>query len=67
MFLKSAPLNKRQADVFFINENIHVSHMLLNPQHLGGILSGLTLYRLPFDTLSEYPEPWRQQKRGSLS
>ena len=40
---------------------------LLHPQHLGGIWSVLTPYRLPFDTLSEYPEPWLQQKRGSLS
>ena len=30
---------------------------LLHPQHLDGILTGLTPYRLPLDTLSEYPEP----------
>ena len=40
---------------------------LLHPKHFGGIWSGLTPYRLPFDTLSEYPEPWLQQTRGSLS
>ena len=40
---------------------------LLYPQHLGGIWSGLMPYRLPFDTPSEYPEPWLQQTRGSLS
>ena len=34
-----------------------VSHRLLHPQHLDGIWSGLTPYRLPLDTLSEYPEP----------
>ena len=54
-------LNTRRADVFFlINESIYVSYRLLHPQHLGGILSRLTLYRLSFDTLSEYPEPWLQ-------
>ena len=31
---------------------------LLHPQHLNGILTGLTLYRVPLDPLSEYPEPW---------
>ena len=30
---------------------------LLKPQHLYGIWSGLTPYRLLLDTLSEYPEP----------
>ena len=30
---------------------------VLKPQHLCGIWSGLTPYRLPLDTLSEYPEP----------
>ena len=40
---------------------------LLHPQHLGGIWSGLMPYRMPFDTLIEYPEPWLQQTRGSLS
>ena len=30
---------------------------LLKPQHLYGISSGLTPYRLPLDTLGEYPEP----------
>ena len=30
---------------------------LLKPQHLYGIWSGLTPYKLPLDTLSEYPEP----------
>ena len=29
---------------------------MLNPQHLYGIWLGLTPYRLPLDTLSEYPE-----------
>ena len=40
---------------------------LLHPQHLGGIWSSLMPYRLPFDTLSKYLEPWLQQTRGSLS
>ena len=40
---------------------------LLHPQHLGGIWCGLMPYRMPFDTLIEYPEPWLQQTRGSLS
>ena len=40
---------------------------LLHPQHLGGIWAGLMPYRMPFDTLIEYPEPWLQQTRGSLS
>ena len=40
---------------------------LLHLQHLGGIWSGLMPYRLPFDTLSGYPEPWLQQTSGSLS
>ena len=31
---------------------------LLDPQHLDWILTGLTLYRVPLDPLSEYPEPW---------
>ena len=35
------------------NKNIS----LLKIQHLYGIWSGLTPYRLPLDTLSEYPEP----------
>ena len=30
---------------------------LLKPQHLYRFWSGLTPYRLPLDTLSEYPEP----------
>ena len=34
---------------------------------IGGIWLGLTPYRLPIDTLSEYPEPWFQQTRGILS
>ena len=38
---------------------------LLHPQHLDGIWSGLKPYRLPFDTLSEYPEPWLQETWGS--
>ena len=38
---------------------------LLHPQHLCGIWSDLTPYRLPFDTHSEYPEPRLQQTRGS--
>ena len=51
-------------------ENKHIlreSTRLLHPQHLGGVWSGLMPYRLPFDTLSEYPEPWLQQTRESLS
>ena len=40
---------------------------LLHLQHLGGIWSGLMPYSMPFSPLSEYPEPWLQQKRGSLS
>ena len=31
---------------------------LLHPQHQDGIFTGLTLYRVPLDHLSEYPEPW---------
>ena len=31
---------------------------LLHPQHLSGIWSCLMLYRLPFVTNSEHPEPW---------
>ena len=31
---------------------------LLHPQHLDGIWTGQTQYRLPYDTLIEYPEPW---------
>ena len=31
---------------------------LLHPQHLDGILTGLTPYRVPLDPLIEYPEPW---------
>ena len=38
---------------------------LLHPQHLDGILTGLTPYRLPLDTLSEYPEPWSWKISGS--
>ena len=30
---------------------------LLHPQHLDGIWLGLTPYRVPLDTLSEYSEP----------
>ena len=30
---------------------------LLHPQHLDGILTGLTPYSVPLDPLSEYPEP----------
>ena len=48
-------------------EGRRVKSRLLHPHHLGGIWSGLTPYKLPFDTLSEYPEPWLQQTRGSLS
>ena len=38
---------------------------LLHPQHLDGILTGLTLYRVPLDALSEYPEPWSSKMSGS--
>ena len=31
---------------------------LLHPHHLDGIWTGQTPYRLPYNTLSEYPEPW---------
>ena len=48
-------------------EGRRVKSRLLHPHHLGGIWSGLTPYKLPFDTLSEYPEPWLQQTRGNLS
>ena len=34
-----------------------VQNGLLYPQHFNGIWSGLTPYRLPFDTLGEYSEP----------
>ena len=34
---------------------------LLNIQHLYGIWTGLTPYRLRLDTLSEYPEPWSEK------
>ena len=38
---------------------------VLNTQHLYGIWTGLTPYRLPLDTLSEYPEPWFWKIPGS--
>ena len=31
---------------------------LLYPQHLDGIWTGPLQFRLPYDTLSELPEPW---------
>ena len=46
---------------------LRVLTRLLHPQHLHGIWSGLMPYRLPFDTLGEYSEPWLQQTRISLS
>ena len=46
---------------------LRVLTRLLYPQHLHGIWSGLMPYRLPFDTLGEYSEPWLQQTRISLS
>jgi hypothetical protein len=45
----------------------HSGTRLLHPPHLDGTSSGLTLYRLPFDILSEYPEPWLQHTRGCRS
>ena len=38
---------------------------LLHLQHLDGILTGLIRYRLPLNTLSEYPEPWFWKISGS--
>ena len=38
---------------------------LLHPQHFDGILTRLTLYRVPLDPLSEYPEPWSWKMSGS--
>ena len=38
-------------------KQMRVDSRLLKPQHLYGIWSGLTPYRLPLDTLSEYLEP----------
>ena len=68
---------------FFEVNNIHIKEFLFIrmrglPPHcfvvnfcgtlpLGGIWLGLTPYRLPIDTHSEYPEPWLQQTRGILS
>ena len=37
---------------------------LLHPQHLDGICTGQHPYRLPYDTLSEYPEPWSWKISG---
>ena len=72
-FLAEGPMVMR-IGLQTISGNHHASHVLLrlvtrlrHPQHVGGIWSGLMPYRLPFDTLSEYPEPWLQQTRGSLS
>ena len=48
-------------------EGSWISNRLLHLQHLSGIWSGLMPYRLLFDTLSEYPEPWLQQTSGSFS
>ena len=52
---------------YFTEGRWMVESRLLHPQNLSGILSSLTPYRLPFDNLSEYPEPWLQQTRVSLS
>ena len=35
-----------------------VASRLLYPQHLNGIWTGPLQFRLPYDTLSKYPEPW---------
>ena len=51
----------------FLVATLRLLEALIPVQLLGGIWSGLTPYKLPFDTLSEYPEPWLQQTRGSLS
>ena len=59
------PSHPRASSVYTLQERLHIR--LLHPQHLGGIWSGLTPYMLPFDTLIEYPEPWLQETRGSLS
>ena len=37
---------------------------LLHPQHLDGIWTGQTQYRLPYAPLSEYPEPWSWKVEG---
>ena len=38
--------------------DIQVGTRLLYPQHLDGIWTGPLQFMLPYDTLSEYPEPW---------
>ena len=38
---------------------------LLHPQHLNGIWSGMTPYRVPLNILSEYQEPWSWKMSGS--
>ena len=48
-----------------LRAHIWVYSRLLHPQYLDEILTGLTQYRLPFDTLGEYPEPWSWKISGS--
>ena len=40
------------------DHHVGLQPRLLHPQHLDGIWTGQTQYRLPYAPLSEYPEPW---------
>ena len=37
---------------------MRVATRLLHPQHLDGIWIGQDQYRMPLNSLSDYPEPW---------
>ena len=64
-------LNSYQGSLKIIKVDLHINlflkdSRLLQPQHLGGICSGLIPYRLPFDNLTLVSRTLAPSKKGKF-